>query len=362
MSINLYCPKCRRSSKLGVATCLCGNNLRKNRRYRTRFKMPDGTWSSKVVDKLDTARKVEGKYRTQSVELSEFDVKKAPSIDVVWTKYLAWAMSNKRSWGKDKQRYEKFLQPFVAGRLMNRITPTKIQESIDSMKAYAPATKKQVLTLIKRVYNFASKRRLYQGFNPATAIELESFDNRVTNTLNKDQVKALLNTLDSYEPESPTLLIKALLLSGRRRNELISLKWKDVDLNAGLVTFRAMNTKNKTVQTVPTNEGFLSVLRRCEQLSYSEYVFEPDKPNMSRYYWIDGHWQKIRKLAKVNIRLHDLRHCFASYLASSGEVDIYTLKELLGHKTLTMTMRYSHLVNGALERGAAVADKVFDIK
>lgn len=59
------------------------------------------------------------------------------------------------------------------------------------------------------------------------------------------------------------------------------------------------------------------------------------------------------------IRFHDLRHTYASYLASSGKVDIYTLKELLGHSTIEMTLRCAHLVNGALKRAIEVADEVF---
>ena len=58
-------------------------------------------------------------------------------------------------------------------------------------------------------------------------------------------------------------------------------------------------------------------------------------------------------------RFHDLRHTYASYLASSGKVDIYTLKELLGHSDIKMTMRYAHLINGALKKAACVADEVF---
>jgi integrase len=60
-------------------------------------------------------------------------------------------------------------------------------------------------------------------------------------------------------------------------------------------------------------------------------------------------------------RFHDLRHTFASYLASSGQVDIYTLKELLGHKSLTMTQRYAHLINGTLKKAISVADKAFNV-
>ena len=72
-------------------------------------------------------------------------------------------------------------------------------------------------------------------------------------------------------------------------------------------------------------------------------------------------WVRIKAKAKLRecIRPHDLRHTFASRLASSGEVDIFTLQNLLGHKTISMTKRYAHLMDDALKRGICVADKVF---
>ncbi len=70
-------------------------------------------------------------------------------------------------------------------------------------------------------------------------------------------------------------------------------------------------------------------------------------------------WKRIRKKAGITIRFRDLRHTYASYLASSGKVDIYTLKELLGHSDIKMTQRYAHLINRALRKTANVVDEVF---
>ena len=73
-------------------------------------------------------------------------------------------------------------------------------------------------------------------------------------------------------------------------------------------------------------------------------------------------WSRIKKASKIpkGFRFHGLRHNFASHLASSGEVDLYTLQKLLNHQTPEMTQRYAHLLDEALMRGANVADKVFN--
>ena len=105
------------------------------------------------------------------------------------------------------------------------------------------------------------------------------------------------------------------------------------------------------------NNKALAILHRCQELEISGYVFPSNEGNY--YSTLNDTWKRIRKRAGITIRFHDLRHTYASYLASSGKVDIYTLKELLGHSDIKMTMRYAHLINGALKKAACVADEVF---
>ena len=116
----------------------------------------------------------------------------------------------------------------------------------------------------------------------------------------------------------------------------------------------------KGLVTVPMNESCMVVLTRCHELKLGEYVFTSSTGAF--YTTFENTWKRFKKRLQLNCRFHDLRHTYASYLASSGKVDIYVLKELLGHKTLKMTQRYAHLINGALQKGASVADKVLDIK
>jgi hypothetical protein len=189
MSIGLFCSICKKSSKLGSKKCNCGNNFKNNRKYRVRYKMPNGKWKSRIVDTLDLARSLEGQYRTDKIKEKDFGIHKAPKIEDVWKKYIAWAKVNKRSWRDDKARWEMHVAQHVKKKPMNRITLRHIENILEDMrsrknpkgKPYAPATIKQVLVLIKRVYNWAIKSELYNGFNPATKVALQRqllfFDN-----------------------------------------------------------------------------------------------------------------------------------------------------------------------------------------
>lgn len=78
MAINLCCPACYKTYKLGTLICKCGNNLRTNKLFKVRIKHPDGKWKSKQVNTLELARKVEAKFKTQAVEQTIFDIHNAP--------------------------------------------------------------------------------------------------------------------------------------------------------------------------------------------------------------------------------------------------------------------------------------------
>ena len=365
MAINLCCPTCYKTYKLQALICKCGNNLKRNKLFKVRIKRPDGKWKSKQVNSLELAKKVEAKFKTQAVEETVFNIHRAPVIDVVWVKYIRWARLNKRSWIDDRIRWRLHISPYLKGLKMDKINPSHVQEVLNDMATkrtptgnqYAPATIKQVLVLIKRFFNWSVQQKLYHGLNPCESVSAPKFDNQITNPLDQNGLSSLLNVLDSWENERAVLVTRFALYSGKRKGEILKLTWDGIDLKNGFITFQSGITKNKRTQTIPINRHCKAILNRCKELKVSELVF-PSTAG-SYYSTFDETWRRIRKKAGLTIRFHDLRHTYASYLASSGKVDIYTLKELLGHSTIEMTQRYAHLVNGDLRRAVCVADEVF---
>lgn len=146
------CPECKKTHKLNISHCSCGNNLKRNKKYRVRLKI-GSKWKSKTTNTLDLAQKVEAKFKTQSVEQDVFNIRKAPVIDEVWCQYLKWAKQNKRSWSDDETRWGKHILFHLKGKKMDKITSHDIQVILDSMREkrtpkgnrYAPATIRQVL-------------------------------------------------------------------------------------------------------------------------------------------------------------------------------------------------------------------------
>lgn len=365
MAIHIYCPKCRKEFKLGKRRCNCGNDLSKHGRYRARFKLPSGRWKSQLCDTIKLAQKVEGSFRAQSVHEEHFGVTEAPFIDEAWKKYLAWGKANKKSWRDDQARWLLHVKPHITNKRMNQLSPNDIDAILADMrqrknpmdKPYAVSTVKQVLMLIKRVFNWSIKRDLYNGLNPTAKLEHIQVSNEVTNPINKKDLSRFLAYLETWENERAALIIKFALYSGRRRGELLNMKWDNVDLDAGIVTYLGTHTKNARTQSVPLNHSCLAILKRCQELKISHWVFPSSTGAF--YTTFQNTWKALKKRIALPYRFHDLRHTFASYLASSGKVDILVLKELLGHRELKMTLRYSHLINGALQKGANVADSIF---
>ncbi len=350
---------------MGTKSCKCGNNLKKNKLFKVRVKQPNGRWKSKQVGSLDLAKNVEAKFKTQSIEETVFDIHQAPLIDSVWKHYIKWAQLNKRSWFDDQIRWTKHISGHLKSKRMDKITSHDVQIVLNDMAVkktpkgtpYAPATIKQILILIKRIYNWSIEQGLYNGDNPCHSVAVPKFDNKVTNPLDQNGLNSLFKVLKSWDNQRAVLVIRFALYSGKRKGEILKLTWDCVDLQNQFVHLKATNTKNKKNQTIPINNNCMSILRQCYKLKSSEFVFPSTSGNY--YSTFDRTWRRIRKKAGLTIRFHDLRHTYASYLASSGKVDIYTLKELLGHSTIEMTQRYAHLVNGALRIAVNVADEVF---
>jgi integrase len=140
-------------------------------------------------------------------------------------------------------------------------------------------------------------------------------------------------------------LVMLALNTGLRRGELLGLKWGAVNFDAKLLTVVAETAKSGHTRRVPLNSEAFTVLsawyERRGKPGAEALVFPgSDGERMTR---IDTAWESLMKLAHIsNFRLHDCRHHFASKLVQAG-VDLYTVKELLGHSEIAMTERYSHL-------------------
>jgi integrase len=180
--------------------------------------------------------------------------------------------------------------------------------------------------------------------------------------LSSEELDMLLGVINNWTNRLGALVVKFALYTGFRLDEIIGLKWQDVDMDKRFV--RLSDPKGNPV-TLPVCNEALEILLEADKLkpiSGCAWVFPNNKGE--RRVSFGKIWSRIKKASKIpeGFRFHGLRHNFASQLASSGEVDLYTLQKLLNHQTPEMTQRYAHLLDEALRRGVNVADKVFNSK
>jgi integrase len=150
--------------------------------------------------------------------------------------------------------------------------------------------------------------------------------------------------VDALTPAHLRDIVRVAMLTGLRRGELFDLTWGDVDLDSQQLAVRASSSKAGKTRHVPLNPTALEVLRgrHDDDSQPDDFVF-PNPLTGERLTTIKKSWAALMERTQISdFRFHDLRHDFASRLVMSG-VDLNTVRELMGHTTMEMTLRYAHL-------------------
>lgn len=331
-------------------------------RYRKAGKLIEEKVGRSIKNKMTEAqanrirgRRIDGNEATnQEQRLAN---KGAWTFDRIWKEYKTQKQALK-GLKIDCYRYDKHLQPSFGSKEPGDIVTLDVDRlRMKKLKGQSPQSKKLVLSLLKRIIRFGVQKGLCPAPDPAKLhIEIPRVDNVTTEDLTPKQLKKLLKTMDESPNTAVANMMKLALYSGMRRGELFKLKWKDVDFENGFIHLRA--PKGGRSETIPMNDAAKAVLKSHPKAG-SLLVF-PGRNGKQRT-TVTPQVNKIKKKAKLpkDFRpLHGLRHVYASMLASSGEVDLYTLQKLLTHKSPAMTQRYAHLRDEALKKASQVADGI----
>jgi len=276
------------------------------------------------------------------------------TIGRLWEAYKE-ARPGLKGLGTDENRFSLHVEPALGNKEPQDIAPFDLDRlRLNLLKTRKPATVRNVLELLRRVVNFGAARRLCSGLT--FKLELPRVNNLKTEDLTPEQLAALLKAIEEEPNVQVAHLMRLALLTGMRRGELFRLKWEHVDFGRGFILLA--DPKGGIDQKIPLSEGARRVLEGHPRTD-SPYVF-PGRDGGQR---VDIIKQVNRIKAKAGLpkefrALHGLRHAYASMLASSGEVDLFTLQKLLTHKSPTMTMRYAHLRDEVLKRASGVADRL----
>ncbi|MEW6557531.1 MAG: tyrosine-type recombinase/integrase [Elusimicrobiota bacterium] len=296
----------------------------------------------KIGPSKKLAEQVLAKRKVEIAENRFLDIKRQKEItfENMAKEYIErYAKLNKKSWISDVD-YLKNIIPFFQSKYLFEINPQMIEDykAKRIQDGVKPSTVNHELACMKCIYSKAIEWDKATE-NPVKKVKMFKVNDHRIRFLEKGELKFLL---DVCKEPLKSIVIFAVN-TGMRLSEIINLVWDNVDFVRGLIT--VTNTKNNEIRYIPVNTTLSNLLEKLKQKCNpnSAYVFCDSNGKKFKRYTISHKFAKAVKAAKIrNFRFHDLRHTFASYLAMAG-VDIMTIKELLGHKSLTMTLRYSHL-------------------
>ena len=223
----------------------------------------------------------------------------------------------------------KYWKSKLGGYRVNQVSPNWIQENLPSW--VGPATCNRYLSALSAIY-------IHNKWTPNPTRQIKRFKEkgRVRFLSDNERTVLLEACKQSSNPHIYTLVVLSLSV-GARQSEVLKLTWDRVDLQRGLIYFTG--TKNGENRMVPVTGHALELIHNLDRTS--KYVF----PNRYGSYYrdIDYHWKKVLRRTNIqNFRWHDLRHDCASNLSMAG-VDLPSIGQVLGHKSISSTMRYIHL-------------------
>jgi len=285
--------------------------------------------------------------------------KEIPTLQVfVDEQYIPWISSRNRSWKDDVNRLRQRILPVFGDRPMNTITRKQVVDFHLSLKkeaGLAGATCDHHVKLIRRIYNLAIEWDIVQS-NPAAKAQLFNEPNQVENILNDADLKRLLGVLATHERRTVCQVALYLLSTGARLSEGLNAEWEDLDIDTGTWKISAAISKSKRVRSVPLNDSALAVLNAIQPdpALRRGYLFVNPRTN-DRLKTVHKAWYSIRDEADLpHLRIHDLRHMYASFLVNSGR-SLYEVQAVLGHSSPQITQRYAHLSTETLRDAAASA-------
>lgn len=287
--------------------------------------------------------------------------------------YLDEGMSRKKpsTIATDRGRIERHIIPLLGSKKVKDISRTDAQRFLNDVAAGRTAadertrprgraivrggkgTATRTLGLLSGILSFAVDRGIVD-VNPVHGVK--AFPSRqFERFLSNEEIQRIGTAMAAAAARGTNRtaldIIKLLILTGARRGEIEALQWREVDFELGYLRFADSKTGQKVV---PLNQPAHDLLGARAASRVSEYVFPAVRGTEGHYGGTVGVWRKLRAEAGLpTLRIHDLRHTFASVGASSG-LPLFTVGKLLGHATTATTSRYAHLAEDPVREASNV--------
>jgi integrase len=285
--------------------------------------------------------------------------REAPTVGDLIDRYESEQLPRKRP--STQHDYRSILRIHIRPALGKRKVAGLVFADIDELhravtKASGPYRANRVIAVLSKLCALAVQWH-WRADNPCRGIERHVEDPR-KRYLTGDELERLSKALAEHDDKDAADIFRLLLLTGARRGEVLAARWADFDLQKGVWTKPGATTKRKTTHVVPLSPAAMQVIAGRKQAE-SEFLF-PGRHRAGHRVEVKASWRRLCRAAGISgLRIHDLRHSYASIAASSG-VSLHAIGGLLGHTQASTTHRYAHLFDDHLREattrvGAVIA-------
>ena len=279
------------------------------------------------------------------------------------TYYLPFSKHHHRSTKGNNSIYRHHIGPRMGHKRMDQITKLMVRQWLNDLsdKNYSSAMINRIMILFGQLYTLANELDI-EGVPPRSALGIKLLRSvqRHNTHLTSDEVRRLACALDNSQNKHLKFIISYLLMTGARRSEAVHAKWEHINFTTR--TWLVPIAKSGQPRHIYLSNAAIRVLDELRSSEIfdpnNEYIF-PNPRTHKPFSCLHHSWKIVREEAGLpDLRIHDLRHSYASTLVNNG-VSIYEVQHLLGHNSIKTTQRYAHLSSEKLFQSAAVADGTY---
>jgi len=328
------------------------NELKNNQRQGT------GPVTLQEKREIEQARKENERIKAEKLD------KESVTFSSLFEIYLAQQKADgKKTWTREQELFKCWIQPVIGKLRLIDIAPIHFERIKSNMKAsskrenrggLAPRTIHYCLAVCRQVFNYGKKQDHYFGDNPVCKVKMPVVDNRRMRFLTHEEAQRLLDEIQVHS----VLTYRVTLISlhcGLRFGEIAGLMWQDLNFQNDTILIR--NPKNGRTRVTFMSGAVKAAFLEVEPGKAGDFVFQSTGKNGRISEISDTFKRVVNKIglndsivdSRLKVVFHTCRHSFASWLVADG-TDLFTVRELLGHKSIAMMERYSHLSPDTLRK------------
>lgn len=282
----------------------------------------------------------------------------APTIGNLWERYQVEHLVHKapRSQADERSMWAKLILPSLKSEKVKDLTHEQVAalHREITVDRGTPVRANRTIEVLRKAFGLAIRWK-WRIDNPATGIRRNAEDKR-QHYLSREELSRLMRVLDGHPERVSAHALKLLILTGARRGEVLGARWEMFDLDQGVWIKPSAHTKQKKEHRVPLSATAVSMLKEIQKETAGPCVFPGKSPN-DPITDVKRTWASVCKEAGVEpVRIHDLRHSFASLLVNNG-ASLPLIGAMLGHTQVATTARYAHLYDEPLREAAEQVSK-----